>query len=127
MVSEEPIITDAHLPIKLSAPYVFNMSLTVASAALPDIGRIIAIGTSWAGNPSFESSGDSASHTMSKKPDALNMETATISPTNDGNILIDVLKPFFAPFKKWSNTGAFFNNPFVIIITIIVGIISSEI
>ena len=126
MVSDDPIITDAQRPIKLSAPYVFNKSLTVASAALPDIGRIIDIGTSCAGNPIFDSAGESMLQTMSKNPDALNIETATISPTNEGNIFIDVLNPFFAPFKKWSNTGAFFNSPFVIIIAIIVGIISRE-
>ena len=51
VVSVEPCITDAILPIKLSGPYLDNMSLNIINELDPDIGLKIANGNTSLGNP----------------------------------------------------------------------------
>lgn len=57
VVSVEPCITDAILPIKLSGPYVAKISFNIANELEPDIGLKIAKGKTSTGKCSLLKSG----------------------------------------------------------------------
>ena len=97
MVSVEPDITDATLPVKLSGPYSFRMSESTASAPLPDIGRRSARGSAPLGNPVFLQSPPRAKPISSIAPLARSIDTAAKSPTSGTAMFILVLSPCSAP------------------------------
>ena len=66
MVSVEPAITDAVLPIKLSGEKLLNKSFNKANEPLPDTGLISASGKISLGNPNALVTGDNKSVNISK-------------------------------------------------------------
>ena len=118
----EPIITEAHLPRKLSGPTSFKILSNILTDPLPEIGERIAKGVSFSGIPKKFVTGDNIEQRMSSPPDALSRLIANIRAISDGVILRIILKPFFAPFKNSENKSTPFRIPWAIIRNITQGI-----
>ena len=107
IVSEAPIIIDAHLPAKLSAPFRTKSSFTVAFAALPERGRTKTSGTISEGNPILDVTGTIRSHNVDIAPLLENIPNAVISITNTGIRPTAVFSPSFAPSTNAENRSCF--------------------
>ncbi len=102
-VSDEPAITEAHLPTKLSAPYVSNILDIIAVDAPPDSGLTKIKGIISDGIPIFAAMGPKNEDNATEAPLALNIYIALSNATRVGNSLIDVLIPSFAPSRNTEN------------------------
>ena len=92
-----------------------NKSFNKANEPLPDTGLMSASGKISLGNPNALVTGDNKSVNISKKPDALNIDTAVIKPINEGAIENIETIPSFAPSVNASKSGTFLQNPKIII------------
>ena len=95
-------MTDAQRPVRLSGPTRSNSSAKEAVEALPEKGRVKSSGKSSAGTPSALKSGESRRESRSTAPEAFSIDTPTIKAQRVGKSLIEVCKPWLAPFKKES-------------------------
>lgn len=102
IVSEEPKITEAHLPMKLSVPYFEYISLSSAVEALPDTGLTSNIGVSSDGMPILLKAGESNFAISSVAPLAFSMLIAVMSKTSVGISSKALFNPCFAPVMKLS-------------------------
>ena len=109
MVSDEPRIIEAHLPVKLSAPCFSNISAIKALLPPPENGRMITSGIISDGIPSFVKNGDKRDEMALVKPDDESMFTDTTSIIIVGRMDMQVEMPFFVPSRK-SSDEAFFEN-----------------
>lgn len=115
MVSVEPIITEATLPGKLSGPQDLKIESTSAKEPLPEMGRSNIRGILSFGTAIKLPIGANKEVIMSSAPEAFNIETATIRPTNEGAIKKVEKNPSFAPEINVSNNGTFFKKPNIMI------------
>ncbi len=93
---------DAASPIKESVPYFLKRSRRRPVAAEEENILITERGTSSPGKWIYFVSDPISEENKSKKPDALNIPTAVISPIKVGMIFRTVEKPFLAPLIKFS-------------------------
>ena len=119
----EPIITEAHLPIKLSGPWSFNKLSNIPKEPLPEIGDNTVSGVVSLGIPKNEVTGDRMEHKVSKPPEAFKSSIEKINPIRDGNMFKTRVKPSFAPAVNSLKTLTPLKTPWKIIIIIIEGII----
>lgn len=100
IVSDDPIITEAHNETKLSAPYFSKRPLSIAIDALPDNGLVIIKGMSSDGMPIFESGSVSNSETRSSTPDTSSIRTLIKRAHNVGISENELFTPCSAPSRK---------------------------
>ena len=100
IVSELPMITDAHAAVKLSAPYFDSISEYIAVDALPDTGLVKSNGKSPSGTPTASAAGEISSEIACGIPDAFSILTPTSSSTNVGSNPTAVFNPSTAPSLK---------------------------
>ena len=107
----EPIITDATLPAGLSGPEDKKMLCSTASAPLPDTGRMSMSGSVSDGMFSASIRGDATRASASTPPDALSIDTHSVSAVSEGMMARAVSRPSFAPSVKASNTLTLLTTP----------------
>ena len=127
VVSVDPIITEAKIPIKESTPLFFIISVAIAIEALPEIGLSNASGTTSPGKFKNVNIGVIILIIKSKIPELFNIPIETNNPTNVGNIFKLISTPSAAPFKKISKTFFLSFSASLIIIKITIGIAIIEI
>ena len=110
------------MPIILSTPQFFIISVATAIELLPEIGLSIASGINSLGKFTAFKIGDINFIIISKIPELLNAPIATNNPINVGNIPIVISNPSFAPSINVSKTLFFSFNPYITINKIAVGI-----
>lgn len=103
IVSDEPIIIEQHLPIKLSGPFSMYMLFVSAVAELDEIGLVIIIGISSFDMPNLSVKVPKQLHITSNAPLTVNIFTAHTKIISVGSIFIDVEKPSLQPFINSSN------------------------
>lgn len=102
VVSLDAIMVDAMLPIVLSGPCVFKMSVKIARAPPPEIERMKLNGTTSDGTFIAENKGESMDTNNSIAPDALNKLVATTTASIVGNIFKIAEKLSVTPLIKVS-------------------------
>ena len=121
MVSVDPIKTEATLPAKLSGPKLDSIESSNARDPLPEMGLNIISGIIGVGIPKCLNNKLKNDENISKKPDALSIDTAVIKPMIEGTMEKVEWTPSFAPLMNESKTSIFLAIPNVIIITIMHG------
>ena len=96
------MITDALLPARLSAPYVFKISDNSPKEPPPETGRKSAIGKTSDGMPILSITGEANDESSSIAPDALSIDEAVITPSRGGKIVFKSSSPSYAPSKNTS-------------------------
>lgn len=97
VVSVDPMMVDAIVPIRLSTPKFFIISIATAVEALPEIGRISINGNTSEGILKIDRTGESIFSNNSSIPEVLRALIARNKPTSVGNILITVSIPSLEP------------------------------
>ena len=115
-------MTDATRPVKLSGPQDLKIESMSARAPLPEIGRNSMRGIVSLGIAIKLPIGASNEVTISRAPEALSIEIATIKPINDGAIEKVEASPSFAPEMKVSKSETLLKRPKRIIKPIVHGI-----
>lgn len=107
VVSDDPCITAATLPAKLSGPFSRMIFSIIASDPLPETGRNSHKGMHSSGSPIAWAAGANSPVRASNAPEALSIATAAMSPIREGRMPREVVRPSFAPSTKLSNTRTF--------------------
>lgn len=100
VVSVEPIIVEAIIPIILSTPLFFIISNATAVEALPEIGRININGNTSDGIFSNFKNGERVFWSKSNIPEVLRALIAKKRAISVGKIEITVFIPSFTPRQK---------------------------
>ena len=100
VVSVDPIIVAAIIPILLSTPKFFIISVAIAIELLPDIGLNIANGIISLGKFKISKIGVTKLIIKSNIPELLKAPIATNNPINVGKIFNTIFNPSFAPFSS---------------------------
>ena len=90
-------MTEASIPIWLSGPYCFKISVSTPSAPLPERGLIATSGTSSEGSPINEVIGLKKLFIMLSSPESLKILMTIIIAKRYGKILRHTIRPSFAP------------------------------
>ena len=90
-------MVDVIVPIRLSTPKFFIISIATAVDALPEIGRISIKGNTSEGMLKIHKIGERSFSNRSRMPEVLSALIARNNPINVGNILITVSIPSFEP------------------------------
>ena len=122
VVSVEPCITDAILPIKLSGPWVDKILFNIISELEPDTGLNIPSGRSSTGKFIFWNNGLSTLLISIIILLLVSNVIAIIIANIVGNIFNDTLSPSFTPSKNISNTSIFLYIACINTIATIIGI-----
>lgn len=126
MVSVQDILIDAINPSRESVPYSLKISRSKPVAAEEENIFTMVRGTNSPGNPRYFVNFPIISDRKSRKPEALNIPTAVISPIKVGMIFITVRNPFLAPLIKTLYTFTLRNKPYETTMKITSGIMISD-